>query len=274
MEIVTLKTADISFAKQLTDREQWGYSTADWRRLAALEPRGCFVARQNGRRVGVITTTVYGAYAFVGSLIVVADWRGVGIGYYLLRRALDYLADLGVATVELDAVLPAAAMYRRLGFKDKYLSLRFHRPAGKALRRPPHAPLRLTAIPAFDRAQTGIDRSRILRRYLRELRDSIFTSGGDRLRAYGVVRPRTGGVQMIGPLVAAEPAAADDVFDRIVRHYRASALVMGVPAMNPTAAVLAIKHGFRYRNPSLRMYKGSKLNYEDAVYGILSPEKG
>ncbi len=274
MEIVTLKMSDIAFAKTLTDQEEWGYSAADWRRLAAFEPRGCFIARQKGRRIGVVTTTVYGAYAFVGSLIVVADWRGVGIGYHLLRRALDYLADRGVKTVELDAVLPAAAMYRRLGFKDKYLSLRFLRPAGKALRRPPLTPLRLAAIPAFDRQRTGIDRARILRRYLRELRGSIFTAGTGRLRAYCVVRPRTGGVHMIGPLVAAEPAAADEVFDRVVRHYRDSALVMGVPAVNPTAAVLAIKHGFRYRNPSLRMYKGPRVDYESAVYGILSPEKG
>lgn len=269
-----MNKADVAFAKRLTDQEDWGYTAADWHRLVALEPVGCFVGWQAGRRIGVITTSVYGAYAFVGSLIIVKPWQGVGLGYHMLRRALDHLAGRGVRTVELDAVLPAAAMYRRLGFRDKYLSLRFLRPGGKILPRPLNAAAGRSAIPKFDRRRTGLDRSRVLRRYLRELRGSIFTAGAGRLRAYAVVRPRTAGAQMIGPLVAADPRAADEVLERIVRHFHGSNLVLGVPAVNPNAAVLAIKHGFRYRSPSLRMYKGPRVDYEDAVYGILSPEKG
>ena len=125
----TMTESDIAFATEMTDREKWGYLQEDFRRLIYFEPDGCFVARMHGKNIGMVTTPSYGDYAFLGCLIVKDEFRGVGIGASLMNEAIDYLNKKGVQTIELDSVFPALSLYRPLGFKDKYLSLRLLRPS-------------------------------------------------------------------------------------------------------------------------------------------------
>ena len=78
MSIMT--ESDIAFAIEMTDREKWGYLQEDFRRLIYFEPGGCFVARTHGKNIGMVTTTSYRDYAFLGCLIVREEFRGAGIG--------------------------------------------------------------------------------------------------------------------------------------------------------------------------------------------------
>jgi ribosomal protein S18 acetylase RimI-like enzyme len=126
IDISLMTEADIPFAVEMTTIEGWGHSAADFERLLFLAPEGCFVAGSGGRRLGMITTTRHGDFAFLACLIVREEARRQGIGRQLLRRAISYLESVGVTSMELDGVFKAAPLYRRVGFKDKYLSLRLH----------------------------------------------------------------------------------------------------------------------------------------------------
>ena len=49
---------------------------------------------------------------------------------------------------------------------------------------------------------------------------------------------------------------------------------MGVPEINSEAIKLLLKYEFKSTEPALRMYLGERKDYEEHIYGILSPEKG
>jgi len=274
-DISVMTRADIAFAQSMTDAERWGYLRRDFEDLITFEPEGCFVARDGDRRVGVVTSTSYGTYAFVGTLIVDESRRNMGIGRSLLEHAIGFLRDKGVRTIELDGVFQATSLYRRLGFRDKYLSLRFFRPPARPdwVEGPP-----ITApsqdIVKFDLEKTGIERGRIIRRYLQEFGESAFSLRDGGLRAYTFARPRGGGTMGIGPFVADDDHAAERLMARVVTKYSEDGISLGVPDQKQTMVRLLPDLGFRYEVPSLRMYWGDRKDYEPHIYGILSPEKG
>jgi predicted N-acetyltransferase YhbS len=106
-----LRLDDLGAALALSVAEGWNQSEADWRRMIQLEPSGCFVARDRGRLVGTVTTTTYGqTLAWIGMMIVRSDCRRQGIGAALMRKALEHLGGLGIASVKLER-LPGAARY-------------------------------------------------------------------------------------------------------------------------------------------------------------------
>lgn len=272
-----MKPSDITFCKGLTDIEQWGYVEEDFKRLIDYEPNGCFIAWRGDEQIGMITTTSYGTYAFLGSLIVRNDVRRKGVGLRLMKRALDYLTKKGSSTIELDGVFPAVTLYRRLGLNDKYLSLRFIKTptAHHKEKSTYHTPQEnVDDIIYFDRVKTGLDRAKVLERLLNDLPHSVYTIREKDMKAYALIRPRTGNVLMIGPFIAEHRAFAEILLSQIGRIYSHKTLTIGVPAVNNDAVALIIKHGFIYKQPSLRMYRGKRINYERHIYGILSPEKG
>jgi GNAT superfamily N-acetyltransferase len=274
-DVSIITKADIAFALRMTDIERWGYLRRDFENLIAFEPAGCFIAREGGRAVGMVTSTSYGSYAFVGTLIVERARRNTGIGRSLLEHAMGYLRGKGVRTIELDGVFQATSLYRRLGFKDKYLSLRFLRPPTEATpgAKPP-GPEPSGEVAEFDLRRTGIERGRIIRSYLEQLGDSLFTLGGGALRAYAFVRPRAGGAMGVGPFVADDDRAADLLMSSLVKRYSDAVLSIGIPEDKRSLARLLTDLGFQYNVPSLRMYWGDRKDYETHIYGILSPEKG
>lgn len=276
LSISVMTTADVDFSIRMTDREQWGNVKADFIRLVYFEPDGCFVARRNGRRIGMVTSTTYGSYAFMGSLIVQKGHRGAGVGEQLMRQALAYLDSKGIKTVELDGVFEAVSLYRRLGFKDKYLSLRFYRPPQLVRDDKQGEVSRVCAeeLVNFDRSMTGLCREKLLGRFLEEFGEDSIVTGTDKMTGYGIVKPRSGGNSAIGPVVAENTAAFEEILERVLRTHSDRGLSIGVPEIQHGAVEPLLDRGFIYRQPSLRMYRGERADYEENVYGIASPEKG
>jgi ribosomal-protein-alanine N-acetyltransferase len=276
IKISCMRKEDIPFCKALTDVEGWGYKSNDFRRLIDTEPEGCFVAWEGERKLGMVTTTSYDSWAFLGSLIVAEEERGKGKGAELMRCALEYLEGKGVTTMELDGVFAAASLYRRFGFRDKYLSLRFRRQPLKSdekyqLTLPPQAS---DEIVLFDRRKTGIKRERLISRLIGDFPDSVYVIKKKKMLGYAIVRRREGGFFAIGPLVAENPKLAETLVSGIIQKYPGRILTIGVPAVNRDMVDILLKNRFLYCPPSLRMYRGKKITYEKHVYGILSPEKG
>ncbi|MCK4328456.1 GNAT family N-acetyltransferase [candidate division WOR-3 bacterium] len=275
LTISVMTEDDIEFAEYLTYLEKWAYTQDDFKRLIFFEPKGCFVAWKDKERVGIVTTTTYDDYAFIGTLIVKKEERGKGIGKELMNHAIEYLQQRGIKTIELDGELVAISLYKRLGFKDKYLSLRFNVKGG---RYSDYSTLydasMLDEIVNFDREKTGISRERVIKKLLEEFSESTIVIRNKNLVAYAVVRPRAEGFFTIGPFIADKSAAGENLLKSIIRKYSKQRLCIGVPEVNSEAIRMLLRYRFKSTEPSLRMYLGERKDYEKHIYGILSPEKG
>lgn len=275
-EIRIMTDNDFDFAVELTERERWFHQRRDFQRLTAFEPQGCFVAWENDDRIGMVCSTSQQTFAFLSCLIVREGHRGKRIGETLMRRAIDHQQSRGAETIELDGVILALPLYRRLGFRDKYLSLRFRRPPDVDSSAPvaSGAPMTLDAVIDYDCRKTGLNRSHILSRFFSEFANSLFAVQADSSAGYAFVRPRANDTMSIGPLVADSPSAADNILSSIINAWGHKTLTIGVPEVNRESAALMLRHGFLYIQPSLRMYFGKQLSYERSVFAILSAEKG
>jgi GNAT superfamily N-acetyltransferase len=273
-----MNQSDIAFAKSLTDIERWGHLEEDFERFLFLDPAGCYVAWQDGKRAGIVTSVCYGNQSFLGNLIVRKEMRGRGIGVKLMQNVIDHLDRRGMKTIELDGVFKAVRTYRLLGFKDKYLSLRFVRPASEIRfdeqEHVTDCPEDIGAILHFDRDKTGIDRCRFMERLLQKHRHTTYIRRRQGIAAYAVIRERANEVLHIGPMVAASEGAASDLFAAICSKHGNRDLTIGLPCINTVALKVIMQHGFLHRPPSLRMYRGSRVEYEHSVYAIVSADAG
>lgn len=274
-QVRVMQRADIDFAIEMTTIENWGNVPADFERLLDLSPKGCFVAATGGRNVGMITTTCHGKFAFLGSLIVRQELRGRGIGALLMKEAMEYLAREGVKTMELDGVFEALPLYRRCGFCDKYLSLRFRgRARGQKRSARRYRKSDFDSILMLDVRSTGLHREQMLARFLHEFGPSTYVTGEREIEAYAVAREVAAGAMLVGPMVATRPQFANDLLETLFSCHPEAVFSLGVPATNQVMIGLLNRYGFEYAAPSLRMYFEEKINYERYIYAIASPEKG
>src|SRR5262249_6423074 len=103
LRIRTMTPADIPLGMRLKAQNGWNQLEADWKRLLAMEPDGCFVAETDGVGVGTACTCVFGPVAWVAMVLVDAERRKQGIGTALMEHTLAYLEGRGVRSVRLDA---------------------------------------------------------------------------------------------------------------------------------------------------------------------------
>ena len=268
---------DVAYAKSLTDIEQWGHQEGDFMRLLELDPQGCFVAWYGDERAGIATTVSYGQYSFLGNIIVDKQRRGGNVGPALMQHAVDYLDGKGMKTIELDGVLSAVAMYRHMGFQEKYYSLRLVRQPQRqhgTVTTVAQCKEPLPALVEFDYQETGIQRQALISGIAAEFPDGTLCVRTPRLEAYAVVRERAHGALAIGPLVAQHPDACNTMIHDIVSIFGHRELTIGVPGINKPAVEIMLQNDFRHSAPSLRMYRGEHISYEEHIYGIVSADVG
>ncbi len=270
--------SDIVFAKSLTDIEGWGHLEEDFERFLFLDPAGCYVAWQGSKRAGIVTSVSYGNQSFLGNLIVQKEMRGRGIGVKLMEYVIDHLDRRGMKTIELDGVFKAVQTYRILNFKDKYLSMRFVRPAAEDRHdmelQGADCTEDIGTILRFDREKTGMDRSRFLEHLLKRHANTTYMRFWQGITAYAVVRERANKVLHIGPMVAESENVASDLLAAICMKHGNRDLTIGVPCISAAALKMVVQRGFLHRPPSLRMYRGSRVEYEKDVYAIISADAG
>jgi ribosomal protein S18 acetylase RimI-like enzyme len=99
-----MTAADIPQAMQLKDAAGWNQTCADWLRFLSANPEGCFVADIEGRILGTSASIVYeGKLAWIGMVIVDAQYREQGIGTTLLQYVIRYLDSRRIQCIKLDA---------------------------------------------------------------------------------------------------------------------------------------------------------------------------
>jgi GNAT superfamily N-acetyltransferase len=161
--------ADLDIAARLAASEGWDSETRlELESLHAYQPSACFVAEQDGQRVGTCIAVPYREFGFVGELIVVPEARGAGLGRALLEHACRSLQTRRIRSIFLDGMLKAVPLYERLGFRMLCRSWRFAGclPARAHPQVRPMRPADLAAVSALDRLAFGADRGFFLERRL------------------------------------------------------------------------------------------------------------
>lgn len=277
-----LRADDIAFADQLRAGAGWNQTTNDWLGFVAFEPEGCFVAEVAGQRAGTATTIRYqDRFGWIGMVLVDPAQRRLGIGSRLLRQAIAWLQENGVGSVKLDATPMGRNVYLPLGFVDEYGLARYQGiapavevPADGSVGRLADADW--PAVLALDAAAFGADRAIVLRALqARHPELSFVCRRNGEVAGYLLARLGAGAAQ-VGPWVARDEAAAEELLYALFRRILGRRLLVDVIDPNPGAAALLRKHGFAVQRTLTRMYLGTNAHPGETglVFGISSPEKG
>jgi GNAT superfamily N-acetyltransferase len=283
MDIRIMTADDISAGVRLKEIAGWNQTEADWKRFLEASPQGCFVAEVNDKVCGTVTTIVFeNRFAWVGMVLVDPEFRSRGLGTALLERAIQYLDDLKIATIKLDATPQGKPLYEKLGFMSEYEIERWSlQRASPGDTRIPNrwvsasAELSLEVL-EIDREVFGADRSALLKSLHREAPE--FTSSvlvGGIVQGYALGR-RGAFADHLGPWISRSSGAAPQLLENFVTRSSRQRLIVDRKEANKIAAGLLESFGFSYARTLTRMYRGVNRfpGQPDMLCAILGPEFG
>ena len=278
IHIRTMTAEDVPLGMRLKGQARFNQTEADWRRFLDLEPDGCFVAELDGEPVGTVTNCVFDSVGWIAMLPVDERVRGRGIGTRLTEHALAYLGARGARTARLDATPQGRSIYRNLGFVAEYELARFE---GAASPRPAAHGARtitagqLDAVIELDRAVTGTNRARLVRRLYQERPDAMYVfQTGDRIAGYVTFREGAHAAQ-IGPAVALDDAAGRALGDAALGRCAGRSVFVDVPTGNRPAVKWAEARGLMVQRCLTRMRRGEPVaDRPSQLWASSGPEKG
>lgn len=278
ISIRRMTQGDFSFAVSLTDDEDWGYVKEDFERLLSYEPEGCFVAEIRRRPIGLATTTSYGSVGWIGNVIVDEKFRGKAVGTQLVQASLEYLRSRGAKTVHLTSYMDSIRFYERLGFEQEFpissMSVEtraFRSPCCRLARETD-----LERILQLDASHLGGDRSRIIRRIMRDFPQLLLVT---KSHPFGYAAACcTEKSCEIGPLIVewGSMEAAEELLRGILHNVSADKAKIFVPHANEQAMELVTSLGFEEDFKTMRMLYGEINRNErvEGIYAIGALEKG
>ncbi len=278
LRIRVMNLEDVPLGCRLKDAAGWNQSRADWQRLLALEPAGCFVAEWAGRPVGTTCVTRFDAIAWISMVLVDAEHRGRGIGTQLVRHALAWLDECGARTVRLDATELGRPVYEKLGCVGEYEVARWEGTAGGGRLGPEitlAADSHLEPITALDHQATGTRRGPLLARLFAERPQGmrVVVAQG---RISGFSGVRAGGrAWQIGPVVALDASSGSALLDTAFSDHQGQTVFLDVPLPNRPAMQWAEARGLRMGRQFLRMVRGRPVaDRPEQIWASFGPEKG
>lgn len=269
---------DVPLGLRLKDQAGWNQTEADWLRILALEPDGCFVAELDGQAVGTTCTSLFDSIGWVAMVLVDKSVRGRGIGTRLMEHALEHLDRRGVRTMRLDATPLGRPIYEKLGFVAEYELERWEgiaQDASPPARVNPTTADQFDAICRLDQEATGTNRRRLLERLYQERpEDMRVVLEARTVVGYTSLRVGSRAVQ-IGPGVARNAAAGHALLEAATHAHAGQPIFLDLPVDNRPAGQWAQSHGLRVQRPLTRMRRGDAIHDRPAqLWGCFGPEKG
>jgi GNAT superfamily N-acetyltransferase len=281
MQLRVMQQKDIPGALRLNQLAGWNQTEADWGRLLAASPSGCFVMEDGAMVVGTATTLCYDhRFAWIGMVLVDPGFRNRGIGSKLLQRTIDYLDSIGIPTLKLDATPLGKPLYEKLGFVSEYRIDRW-----TLKRTPPDAGTVVTGrlpgqllseVLTRDREIFGADRSALLCSLDEQAPDLTLAVGNDRqLDGYAFGRHGLF-ADHLGPWIARDHSAAQGMLERFLQKSPRDTVIADALEANPTAGQILGSAGFTITRPLTRMYRGPNRfpGQLESLLAILGPEFG
>ncbi|MEZ6130640.1 MAG: GNAT family N-acetyltransferase [Planctomycetaceae bacterium] len=243
---------DLSDAVSLSQSTGWNQLAADWQRLLHYQPDGCFVATQDERVVGTVTTTSYpgarhGSVAWIGMMLVHDSVRRQGIASRLMNTALDFLHQTGAERICLDATPAGLPVYSKLGFTSQFV---FHRRArtGNSQVIPVHPSPAGILCSSLDQTAFAANRHEWLTAVADDSRVISESNGFGMLRSGAIAN-------YLGPVTAINATIAADIIDRLLIDQHGP-VFWDIPSVNPIAETLAEERGFQCVRELTRMWTG------------------
>ena len=276
-----ITVGDVAFAHAQMQREGWDIADGGMEMHLRHDPDGCFLAEHDNAPIGMVTTTCYGRSGFIGNLIVEPAHRRRGVGEMLMRRAMQRLRAQGAERVELEADAPGVRLYRRLGFVDRFRSLRFRRLRGGAFEEPCDVDVRaitaddLDAIGQLDRPWFGGDRIRLLRELVERSPGAYWIGDATWPAGYLVTQRLSDGLR-IGPCAARDAAVFAALLEAVMARHDAPRCTLGLPAVNAAGVELLRARGFEKTSSCLRMTLGSGGYHDEPerIFAIAGGDRG
>ncbi|MBT3284813.1 GNAT family N-acetyltransferase [Candidatus Bathyarchaeota archaeon] len=280
VDIRVMRPKDEGFFMQLMDAVGWGMTPDDYKRMLTFSPEGLFIAQEDEVDLGMVSTTSYGSIAWIGDLVVLPESRGHGIGAILMQKAIDHLTGIGAKSIRLDAVQRAAPLYRRLGFKDEYWSLRYTGVAKthKVTKTRPMELDDLDKVVALDKSVFKESRHGALHYVYRQFPDLAYTAWDeDELTGYIMAKPGKTDVR-IGPWIC-KPGyrdVAEELLHSLMNQVQGEGMWIGLPEGNQDGVRILESNGFKPNQSSLRMCYGdlSVVENVEAVFALGGADKG
>ncbi len=285
IRIRLMQPADLPLGMRLKAQNNWNQTEADWRRLLALQPDGCFVAEWNGDPVATTVVIVFGDIAWVAMVLVDASLRGRGLGTALMEHALAFLEERGVQRARLDATPLGRPIYEKLGFVAEYELARHEGTLPIQVPAPQRDPAIIVrplptkgeippAVFELDRCVMGTDRSDFLRRFFQDNAAEVrIAEHNGQIVGYSAGRPGARAA-MMGPCLANAEAGPLLVADAARRHANQPVFI-DIPMANAAATALAKSWGLTVQRHLLRMGRGESVRERiDWLWASSGPEKG
>jgi GNAT superfamily N-acetyltransferase len=259
LDIRRMGEADLAFADSLRALVGWNQTPADWARLLAHEPEGCFVAELEGRPAGTATTTRHGGgLAWIGMVLVHPDRRRHGIGRALLQRCIEHLDAVGCCCIKLDATPAGQPLYESLGFHDEWPLARWE---GLAVavdvaspRVRPYRSSDRSALLAADLEAFGVSRERLIENLLIDGTTLVAEEKGH-IMGFGMLRPGSRAAYL-GPIVARSTEAEEEIARALLARIAGQTVFWDIPEAAAKAVALAGGLGFQRQRPLTRMFRG------------------
>jgi len=276
LQIPNLRPEEIVLAADWAAAEGWNPGLSDAACFAIPDAKGFFVGEIDGEPVATISCVNYDdRFAFLGFYIVREGFRGEGHGLRIWDAAIAHARP---RVIGLDGVVAQQDNYRKSGFELAYANIRY----GGTVAVPP-APadvvaldqVPFTLVEADDATVFPARRSAFLRAWINtpgHVGRALLRDG--KLAAWGVIRPCRNGYK-IGPLVADDRAAAEEIVQALLASAGGGEIFLDVPAINREAIALAESFGLKPVFETARMYTGLIPPLRiDRVFGVTSFELG
>jgi GNAT superfamily N-acetyltransferase len=278
IRIRPMTDADLPLGMRLKTQAGWNQTEADWRRILALQPGGCFVAELDGCPAATTSVCVFDSIGWIAMVLVEQSVRGRGIATRLMQHALAFLDGCRVRTVRLDATPLGRPVYEKFGFVAEYQLARWQGTAAGGEIAPgvdPVTPQQIEAVCALDRRATGTDRRRLIARLHEEQPAAMRVSAGNEgIRGYMSLRPGSRATQ-IGPVVALDARAGRVLCDAAACLCAGQPVFVDIPSENHPATEWAESTGLSVQRPLTRMRRGEPvLDQPMQLWGGFGPEKG
>ena len=271
-------SGDLDYFMRLMDMVGWGMTPGDYERMLRFSQDGLFIASIDGVDLGMVASINYGEIAWIGNLVVLPESRGMGVGAALMTHAIEHLKFNGAKAIRLDGVQLAVPLYRRLGFKDAYWSLRYTGVAssGDVSGVKQMKESDLDVVGDFDELVFKDSRHDVIKYTYEKNPELAFTAWSEG-RLIGYIMAKHGKTNVkIGPWISESPAVAQNLLQAVMNMVVGSDLWVGLPEGNKEAVSILESKGFTAIQSSLRMCYGdcSKVEDVEKVYGLGGPDKG
>jgi ribosomal protein S18 acetylase RimI-like enzyme len=280
LKIRTMEKGDVELCVNLFNIAGWGNTKSDAFRMLQFSPGGCFIASFDDVNLGMVSSTGYGNQGWIGNLIVHPEYRGRGFGATLMEKAINHLNKQGVKSIRLDSVPLAVNLYKRLGFRPEFNSLRFIG-EGKDCPEKYAEPMMLKdleTVARLDESYFGSSRKRMLGRILEEFPELCYTVRDDSQLMGYIMGKRGTEINRIGPWICDpdRPELAEGLLKQLMSKLDGEKLWIGVPEENTASVHILVRNGFQQQPSSQRMCRGecNTLGNVNGRFSIGAPDKG